>query len=103
MTKTELKTELEKVAKTFYLWAPIGTKVPYIVFTWDNVPNVGADDHVYQKVAAVVIQSYFTDLADLDALDTVVDSIGYYVSSCVYDDNSETYIKTYTLEVIDNG
>lgn len=102
MTKIELKTELTKVAKTYYVVAPVGTKVPYIVYTWDNV-NFPADDHVYQKTAAVQIQFYFTDPTYIDALDTTIDGFGAYSSSCIYDNESQVYIQTYILEVIDNG
>lgn len=104
MTMTELKTELDKVADTYYLDAPIGTKVPYIVYTWDDDPNFPADDVIYQKIAAITINFYFTDFTLMNAVDSALDSLGlFYSASCVYDSDAKVNIKTYTLEVIDNG
>ena len=104
MTMTELATALEAVAPTYYMRAPIGTAVPYIVYTWDNSPNFPADDHVYQSIAAVDIQCYFTDLEMLRALDSLLDDlVGFYASSVYFDDDEQLYIKTYTMEVIENA
>lgn len=101
---TELHNALDEVADTYYMWAPVGTATPYIVFKWENVPNFSADDHVYQKVAAVTVQCYFVALDMLNTVDDVLDSlVGYYASSTEYDTDADVYIKTYTMEVIDNG
>ena len=103
MTMTELHNALDDVADTFYLWAPAGTATPYIVFQWDTMPNISADDHVYQKVAAVTVQCYFTSFDMLNALDEVLDAlVGFYTSSTAYDSDADVYIKTYNMEVIED-
>lgn len=104
MTKTELHTALNKEINTYFMWAPKGTKTPYAVYTWDNIPNVSADDSVYQKAAAVTIMCYFTSTSLLNVLDATLDElVGFYASSVEYDTDAECYIQTYTMEVIDNA
>ena len=104
MTKTELATALANVAPTYYMRAPKGTAVPYIVYSWNNTPHFPADDVVYQKVAEVDIEFYFKDLEMLDSVDAALDElVEYYVSATEYEEDEKLYIKTYTMEVIDNG
>lgn len=104
MTREAFSTALSEVADTYYVYAPIGTKTPYIVYSWNNTPNIAADDTVYQDVAAVDVQCYFTDVDMINTLDgTLKDLVGFYVSSVFYDATEKLYIKTYTMEVIEDA
>lgn len=59
MTEIEIKELLAGTGITTYRGhAPIGTRVPYIVFEIDYSSNFGADDVVYLKVPSVSARLY---------------------------------------------
>ena len=61
MTEKEIKNLLAGTKITTYRgFAPVGTRVPYIVFTLNYESNFGADDIVYHKVPTVQAALYNT-------------------------------------------
>lgn len=59
MTEKEIKDLIAGTGITTYRGhAPIGTRVPYIVFNLDYSGNFGADDVVYFKIPSVSARLY---------------------------------------------
>ncbi len=101
MTKTELYTELEKVVDTHYGHAPVGTPLPYAVYTWTHPNNFAADGVVFQKIASVEISLYS---ADPDTtLDATLDGLGeFWTSTGSMEVSDGAYLTIYTMEVLDD-
>ena len=101
MTKTELFTALEKVVDTHFGHAPVGTPLPYAVFTWIHPNNFSADNGVYQKVASVEISLYAVD-PDTN-LDATLDGLEEFWTSTGSNEVSDgAYLTIYTMEVLDD-
>ena len=101
MTKTELYTALEKVVDTHYGNAPVGTELPYAVYTWTHPNNFSADNAVYQKIASVEIRLYSVD-PDTN-LDATLDELGeFWTSTGSIEVSDGAYLTIYTMEVLDD-
>lgn len=102
MTKTELYTALSAVVDTYYNFAPVGTELPYAVYTWTHPNNFPADGKTYQKVATIEISLYSVDPDT--SLDDALDALGeFWTSTGSMEVSDGAYLTNYTMEVIDNG
>ena len=104
MTKADLVSLLDTVAPTYYEKADIGTKCPFITYSVDYGNNFGADNKVYQRIMSVTINAYVltSQLETLAKLEEALDDI-YWSASDSYNDSEKLLIRTYTMEVIENG
>lgn len=103
MTQAEFKAQLETTKlPVYYLYAPIGTKVPFITYDW-NSDNFGADNKVYQRIANVTVYYYHADYDDSSALETVFNENELFWNvERVYSADQKVYLDTYTMEVLDD-
>ena len=104
MTKIEFKDLLETTGiRVYEKYAPVGTKVPFIVYSWDYA-NFAADNTAYQRIAAATVTHYHNDYSDGEELKTAFDENDlFWNCDSDYDPTERLYIDIYTMEVIDNG
>lgn len=104
MTRAQFAEQLEEACPdVFYLYAPIGTHVPYIVFSWDY-GNFPADNKAYQRIAQVTVTHYHTEYFAGDQLKQILDENDiFWDCSTEYDANEDLYIDTYIMEVLEDA
>lgn len=102
MTKKQFKEQLETSGmRVYYQYAPIGTKVPFVVFTWES-NNYSADNIAYQRIALATVTHYHSDPSDGDELKAVFDGNDlFWNCESVYDPTERLYTDIYTMEVLD--
>lgn len=103
MTKAEFKAQLETTKlPVYYMYAPIGTKVPFVTYFW-NSDNFGADDKAYQRIANVTVEYYHSAYDDSSALEQVFDENDLFWNvERVFSADQKLYVDTYTMEVLEN-
>lgn len=103
MTRAELVEQIEPVAPVFFDHAPVGTKVPFLVYTW-NYDNFGADNKAYQRIAEVTITHYHKSYDTGEDLKQILDENDlFWNCDTDYDSSEKLYIDTYTMEVLEDG
>lgn len=98
MTQSELFTLLKSVGYpvTYHDFKSSNKPVPtppYIVYLYKKSDNFGADNHIYFKTGAYLIELYTKnkDLQAEQALETRLDE------ACIFYDKEETYIEDLEL------
>lgn len=101
MTRAEFAEQLATaITNVFYDHAPLGTKLPYVAYTWDY-DNYPADDKAFQRIANVTVTHYHAEYSDGEALKTVFDENDlFWTCDSFYDSDMKVYIDTYTMEVM---
>ena len=104
MTKKQFKEQLETTGlRVYYQYAPIGTAVPFIVYTW-NTDNFAADDKAYKRIAVVTVTHYHSDFSNGEEMKAVFDGNDlFWNCESDYDPTERVYIDIYTMEVLANG
>ena len=104
MTREQFKEQLETTGlPVFYQNADLGTKTPYITYTW-GYDNFGADDKVLARIVTVTVNHYHTDYDDGSALKELFDENDLFWNlDPTYDSDSRLYIDIYTMEVLENA
>lgn len=104
MTREQFKAQIEESGiPVFYDHADIGTKVPFITYTWDY-DNFGADDKVHAQIVAVTVTHYHADYDDGSTLKTLFDENDIFWNvDTAYDSDMRLYIDTYTMEVLEDA
>lgn len=107
MTEAEIKTLLASTGiRTYRGHAPVGTKVPYLVFNISYGENFGADDIVYQKIPTVEAQLYNTrpDPETSGEVEQALTDAGIYWTGDTADSPDESlFINIYYFGGIQNG
>ena len=101
MTRAEFAAQLETSGiPAFFDHAPIGTKCPFLVYTWDY-DNFGADNKVYQRIASVTVTHYHTEYTKGSELKAVFDGNDlFWNCDSAYDADQKVYTDIYTMEVL---
>lgn len=104
MTRAEFVTQLEGTKlPVYYQFAPIGTKVPFIVYTWDY-DNFAADDKAYARIANVTVTHYHSEYSKGEDLKTILNENDlFWNCDTDYDPNERVYTDIYTMEVLEDG
>lgn len=104
MTREEFKQQLETTKiPVFYDHAVVGTKTPYLTYTW-GYDNFSADDKAFVRIATVTVTHYHTDYDDGSALKTLFDENDIFWSlDSIYDSDSRLYMDVYTMEVLEDA
>ena len=103
MTQAEFKEQLEtSKIPVFYTYAPIGTAVPFIAYTWSS-DNFAADNKTYQRIAQVTVEFYHRDYDNGSSLETIFNENDLFWNvERSYSEDQKTYIDVYTMEVLEN-
>lgn len=102
MTRDELYTALSEVCTTYYNVAPIKAALPYIVYSWTNSANIGADDCVYQKGASVEISLYSDDPGTTESVENALDDLGaFWQESSNYEMTDNVYLSVFSFEEVE--
>lgn len=104
MTKKQFKEQLETTGlRVYYQYAPVGTKTPYIVFSWDYA-NFPADNTAYTRIAIATVTHYHSDLSDGEELRAVFDANDlFWDCDTSFDADERLYTDIYTMEVLADG
>ena len=104
MTKAQFKGQLESTGlRVYYQYAPLGTKVPFVVFTW-NYDNFPADNIAYQRIAIATVTHYHSELSDGEDIRAVFDANDlFWNCDSDYDPTERLYTDIYTMEVLADG
>lgn len=104
MKQTEFVALLRSVGvPVAYNHARKGTAVPYINYTWLDVPALDADNRAYVKKTEVTVQlvadskEMLTQFADL--LEAVLVEVGSWSVVEGYSDDEQIYELNYSMEV----
>lgn len=77
--------------------APIGTKVPYMVYHVSYPDNFGADNITYMKIPQYTVELYQTTPNDLvrEMIETILTENGYHFTSDEADMEDQSLFITY--------
>ncbi|MBQ0078376.1 MAG: hypothetical protein KBS66_00600 [Eubacterium sp.] len=109
MTRAQIKTILENIGLPYeYDHFEVGKApaLPFIVFTYPQTENFGADNKVYAKINYIDIALYadHKDFALEDRIEAVLDEYGlFYNKNEVFIQSENAYQITYELEELING
>ena len=103
----DVKTMLEESHIPVYRGhAPVGTKVPYMVYHEDFSNNFGADNVVYMKVPQYQVDLYQTtpNLLVRETIENILTENGFYFTSDEADMESQSlFLTIYYFGGINNG
>lgn len=96
---SELKTAF-KDYKYYYGYAPLNTKLPYIVAEDADTDNFAADGKVYAPKVEMTLSCYFSSKNETteSAIETILDSLGlFWNKSETHDEDESFYLIIYSF------